>query len=321
MKIKDWLFIALTSLTWVSAPSITEAGLFDNSCSPICNSTPTCEAPCDTACGSSLFGSTSYFNVGGTVGRGYGCDPGHGTFGAFLSAPLCNCTWLPFVDVQAHILGNGRWAVNSGIGLRWMNQCRDRVWGANFFYDYRQVKHNDHFDQVGFGVESLGTTWDFRLNAYFPVGQETVWSKNHIYDDYVGNYVMSCKSFQCALKGFDTEVGMHMFRVCDLDFYAGLGTYYFTQHRKHAWGVQSRLLVQYGNYISIECRQTYDNLFHSKVQAVFNVMIPFDLLASLCSGGCNTCECNPCTYLISQPVQRNDLIIITDPECCWEWNF
>lgn len=325
---KNWFNIALTFLIWVSSPIVSEGFLFDNICSESC---------CPTSCLDGLtFSSTSYFDVGGAVGRGYGDDPGHGTFGTFLSAPMGN-EWLPFVDVQAHILGNGFWAVNAGLGMRWLNPCSGRILGANIFYDYRQMRHSQHknghhrddfhfchdrkhteFNQVGFGLESLGPCWDARFNAYFPFGNESIHSRPHIFDDYVGNYVMICREFQQAMKGFDLEFGYHPFCFCGLDFYSAIGTYYFAQHGKHAWGVITRLLVQYGNYLSVECRSTYDNLFHSKTQAVFNLVIPFELFASTC---CGWCERSPCAYLISQPVHRNDLIIVTDPECCWEWNF
>lgn len=326
---KNWLYITLASLTLVSSPIITEGFFFEKFDESCC-------APC---CLDGLtFASTSYLDVGGAVGRGYGDDPGHGTFGAFLSAPLGQ-NWLPFVDVQAHVLGNGFWAVNAGLGLRWLNPCSNRIFGANIFYDYRQMRHSHHrhhdhndfndgfrhchsrhneFNQVGFGLEWLGPCWDLRLNGYFPVGNDSIRSKPHVYDDYVGNYVMVCRTFQYAMKGFDLQLGYHLFCFCGLDFYSAIGTYYFAQHRKHAWGYLGRLMVTYGDFLSIEWRSTYDNLFHSKNQAVFNLMIPFDVFANVC--GCWNGR-NHCAYLISQPVQRNDLIIVTDPECCWEWNF
>ena len=45
----------------------------------------------------------------------------------------------------------------------------NRIYGGHFYYDYRDTGHS-HYNQLSWGFESLGALFDYRVNAYLPVG-------------------------------------------------------------------------------------------------------------------------------------------------------
>lgn len=313
IKMKKFFFCLLTfgfllgnaeavELNWGPPPfGAALANPLYNSCAPL-------------GCNYLDFTDTTQLSLGATIGKGYGLDQGHGTFGTFISIPTCGDAVLPFIDVRGHLMKNHLWAVNSGVGIRLFDSRTGGIFGANLYYDYRQTDIHQDFNQIGFGVEFLGQIFDYRLNAYFPIGHVKAHSNSKIYDDYIGNYLVSARKAIYALKGFDTEVSWHMFEHCGFNFYSALGTYYFTQLSKHTWGVQARLGFNWYEFVSVELKTTYDRMFQTKIQGIFGIILPFDLLTNFC------CNRKKCAVFLSQPVMRKDLIVLKD-ECCYEWNY
>jgi len=64
--------------------------------------------------------------------------------------------------------------LNVGLGQRWLYQGSfgktARIFGATFWYDGANTELRNMLNQVGVSLESLGETWDFRLNTNLPVG-------------------------------------------------------------------------------------------------------------------------------------------------------
>jgi len=60
-------------------------------------------------------------------------------------------------------------SANIGGGYRYYVEEMDRIFGVNAFYDYRDTGLHS-FNQIGVGIETLGTCLDFRANGYFVVG-------------------------------------------------------------------------------------------------------------------------------------------------------
>lgn len=97
---------------------------------------------------------------------GIGYKLGYTTVEGFFSLYNGSERWLPFLDARCHIFNDGRPAVNAGLGLRYLKS--HRIWGLNSYYDYRKTKRQ-HYNQVAFGLESLGSLWDvipFPKNKY-----------------------------------------------------------------------------------------------------------------------------------------------------------
>lgn len=98
---------------------------------------------------------------------------------------------------------------NLGLGVRRVNDNETAIYGAYAYFDYLKSVHNNTFQQVTVGVERLGLTWDFRANAYLPMGQDEYYKNidgetfidKH---DVIGQYNTQ---FEKALAGGDVEVG------------------------------------------------------------------------------------------------------------------
>lgn len=224
-----------------------------------------------------------------------------------------------FADVRGYYFNNSknRWGASAGVGVRtWLDEG---ILGANFYYDFLQghhrTCHNRGFNRLGFGVEWLGPCFDFRANAYFPVGKRSH-SRRFIFNEYIGDYVVIAKDTQFVVgEGFDAELGTPIYDACDFRIYAAAGPYYFqTSHCYHYWGGQARLELNWRSYLSLQVRTSYDDTNHSHTQGRILVSIPFDVFC-----GCNYFE-DFCSQLLYQPVRRTG-IIFTDHCCSYKKNW
>jgi|JI9StandDraft_1071089.scaffolds.fasta_scaffold10828_5 hypothetical protein len=101
--------------------------------------------------------------------KGIGYKEGYTTLEGFFALANRWDDWTPFLDLRGHIFNNGRFALNAGIGARYLGDTR--ILGLNGYYDYRSTKRQD-YNQVALGLESLGELWDFRINGYLPLGKK-----------------------------------------------------------------------------------------------------------------------------------------------------
>lgn len=162
--------------------------------------------------------------------KGIGYSQGYTTLEAFFaSTEAWGGKWIPFLDVRGHLFNNGKAAINAGIGVRFV---AERVWGVYGYYDYRNKMHH-HYNQAALGFESLGETWDFRLNINHPFGK---------------------KGF--ALQSVNGEAGLHV-----RDFYFAAGPYYLNGKGNTAWGGALRGSVDMFRYFQLELSSSYDHLF------------------------------------------------------------
>ncbi len=168
-----------------------------------------------------------------------------------------NTRWVPFLDVRGHIFNNSKPAANAGIRLRYIES---RVWGGNIYYDYRKT-HERNYNQVSFGVESLGRYLDYRLNGYFPVGKHKGSLSDATFDHFAGNSLYLSRKQELAIKGTNAEVGVHIAKVKGIDFYSALGPYYFANDTKHTFGGEFRIGMDVLNILRIEGNTSYDHLF------------------------------------------------------------
>lgn len=237
-------------------------------------------------------------------GREVGVDQGYGTL-ALQYAPYRYTGRPQFLfDLAGHMKDDGRAAANVGIGIRCPNSNYSRVYGANLFYDFRQG-HYHGFHQVGVGIESLGCTFDFRANGYFPVERKS----EHSSADRIRQYVL--RDFEFALKGVDAEIGAHLGRMWNINFYSAVGPYYIQKSGiDHSWGGRFRALAKWNDNLQLELHVTYDKLYENRVQAElsYNFPLPF----------CNKTKHSNCNRnLIAQPIQRARMIFL-GRTCCFK---
>ncbi len=127
------------------------------------------------------------------------------------------------------------WSI--GLGGRVLLPKPELILGANVFYDERETRHNNTFDQIGAGVEMLSKWVDVRGNYYWPddkhevidsdsrtsVEQST--SRPWWGDIYARRYQLKqnrytrvstrtttryFNRFEAAMEGYDLEVGLRL---------------------------------------------------------------------------------------------------------------
>ncbi|MBC8354431.1 MAG: inverse autotransporter beta domain-containing protein [Planctomycetes bacterium] len=125
-------------------------------------------APYSAAGVAPLPGYDSYLHAEYFVGDGLGYSDPYTTVGAFVPIGTANFNSLRFVDAQVFATNENYWGTNIGIGQRWFDPSSDRTWGASLWYDLDDDAART-VQQLGVGLESLGTYWDLRASVNVPL--------------------------------------------------------------------------------------------------------------------------------------------------------
>ncbi len=251
-----------------------------------------------------------------TEGKGLGYSQGYSSLDLFLAQPVCDSQLIPFVDLRGHVFNHGRFATNAGLGLRWLNSCDNRVWGINFFYD-SLLSARRPYHQVSFGLETLGETWDLRVNGYLPIGRK----KTPIYTldyDFSSGFLAKARE-QFAMGGIDVELGRRFCKMQYFDLYAALGPYFyfgrsqktenaFRATRKDAIGGRLRASAAFLTYFELEGVASYDSRFNWTGQATLSLNIPFDWICFW--NQAKICAPDRVKEKLFQPVKRNEIIVV-----------
>ncbi len=78
--------------------------------------------------------------------------------------------WL--LDVRGSADDDSEQEFNLGLVRRWLIPERGMILGVNAYYDSRWTRHDNHFNQLGLGVEMLSRWVDARANYYLPEHKE-----------------------------------------------------------------------------------------------------------------------------------------------------
>lgn len=243
---------------------------------------------------------------------GIGYTQGYTTLDVFIANDPGKWVLTPFIDLRGHIFNNGKWAFNAGVGARKTLGCR--VYGANVYYDYRNTSQID-FNQIGFGLETLGNLWDLRINGYLPVGSKVSSAYDIKFGGFRGNSVLVDRKFKYAMKGIDAEAGFHFGKTSGFEFYSGIGPYYFKGDLgKAAIGGKARAAGCYKQYVTLEFSDSYDTVFHNNFQAQLTLALPFGpkVRAKATHRDCPDI-CDFATLLATrmiQPVARQEIIVV-----------
>jgi hypothetical protein len=242
--------------------------------------------------------------------KGIGFNDGYTTVEGFFAPPVDRYCVVPFLDMRGHLFNNGRLASNMGLGVRQLLGCR--VYGVNAYWDYRNTKRHS-YNQISAGLESLGTRWDFKANGYFTVGSRQSKGYHTEFEEFVGHQAIISRKYEFSMRGVDAEAGVHFAKTQNLDFYLGAGPYYFEGKGKNAWGGKAHLLGKFGDYLTLEVSESYDNVFRNIVSGQVAVMFPI---------GCKTVSkkrtpcCNDPCFLqtiserLVQPVGKQEIIVV-----------
>ena len=252
--------------------------------------------------------------------KGVGYNTGYTTLEAFLAPSRSKLT--PFLDLRGHVFDDGKFAANTGVGLRLLSGCR--VYGVNAYYDYRHTKRH-HYNQVSLGFETMGIRWDFRANGYFPVGSKKS-SPYHVqrsitnpsFDSFIEHAaiirqtITTNSKVEFAMTGADAEAAYHILKNKNIDFYAAAGPYCYNYKNKQAIGGKVRFFAKIFKYLSLELINSYDSRFHENIQGSIGINIPFGKKSSTSKNQILT-KCKD-AYLLNQrlfqDVERQEIIVV-----------
>ncbi|WP_417806158.1 inverse autotransporter beta domain-containing protein [Thalassospira lucentensis] len=113
---------------------------------------------------------------------------------------------LSFGSIRARMDDNNSHEGNFGLGIR---QMLDTGWniGGYGYFDRRHSPYGNKFNQLTFSAEALSVDWDFRANAYVPIGTTQYMEDSLSTVDVSGTTLMYSQGEECALRGFDAEIG------------------------------------------------------------------------------------------------------------------
>ena len=236
-------------------------------------------------------------------GGGIGYSEGYTTVEGFFAPNPAPLSVIPFLDLRAHIFNNGKIATNAGFGLRGI--LGSRVYGLNTYYDYRNT-NKLHYNQVGFGLETLGPVWDVRVNGYLPVGKKITSPYAIKFGQFFDHELLLSQKRQFAMKGAEAELGFHFGKSKNFEFYGAAGPYYYLGPLgPNTWGGKIRLNGMYKEYITLELSNSYDNRFHNNFQGQLTFNIPFGRKSDH-----KSYRSSKIASRLVQPVGREEIIVV-----------
>ncbi|MBW4666148.1 MAG: right-handed parallel beta-helix repeat-containing protein [Cyanomargarita calcarea GSE-NOS-MK-12-04C] len=246
-------------------------------------------------------------------------------FVPLFQTPGSNVTFFQgraFVDNDSHMGGNLL------LGHRTYNRESDRIVGTYISYDIRDTDKS-YFTQLGLGIESLGN-WDFRANAYLPLGNTSEQAAPSIYTNPVfsGSNLNLNRSrlYQVSLSGVDAEVGTRLASLGagDLRGYAGL--YYLSGgESREAFGWKTRLEANPTNFLGMSLSLQNDALYDTR--AVFSIGLSFPSSGATRTAGkpsnwgrmAGTIDRLPAILVANET--RQDTVLATNPATGQPWRF
>ncbi|MBE9129521.1 MULTISPECIES: beta strand repeat-containing protein [unclassified Coleofasciculus] len=231
-------------------------------------------------------GSASDLRITPRIGVGYNTSgAGYDGFTRFegfvplLQTPGSTLTFLQgqlLLDNASHLGGSIM------LGHRFYNLDANRIFGGYLAYDNRNTGKTT-FHQLGIGVESVGTIWDFRLNGYIPIGDTRQVVEERIFDTglqltnlfFQDHFLVQqaqrerqeVRYLEAAMAGVDVEAGARLAQWGtdgELRAYGGL-YYYDAAGTEGSLGWRVRLDIRPTNSLNFGLAFQEDELFGTNV--------------------------------------------------------
>jgi hypothetical protein len=212
------------------------------------------------------------------IGNGPGWNTGYQTFAAFAPIQLEPGRSLFWVDGRGSIQFDGNLLANVGTGFRYYSPEVDRVFGAGFWFDHDERKLRN-YDQFGISAESLGTYFDFRVNAYLPITR----SVQTLSSTFTGTSFFLNRSIglghvsvtEAALGGGDFEVGGALPGLGNYGIRSYIGGYYLQgPNAESTVGVKTRTEALITEDLTVGVSVFNDRLFGTNVLGQITLQIP-----------------------------------------------
>lgn len=171
----------------------------------------------------------------------------------------------------------------AGAGAAYRQVMDQRILGGYVLANYNTFNnafdHTNKFWVINPGIESLGLTWDFRVNGYIPFSERS-WSEHKQYVDFEDNCGIydgvhfaghSQYDYQTLVKsqlesvtglGADAEIGRTIPLIDNLKGFIG-GYYFDNKNAGHVGGGSARITWQATNNLGVEVIDTFDNKRHN----------------------------------------------------------
>ncbi len=184
---------------------------------------------------------------------------------------------------------NNTWTVSVGAGYRQIATINKytSILGAYLFGDYSETATGHGVMELSPGIESLGTTWDFRINGYLPFGT-TSWKTQGWADDFGNNNYVNYSGHdqydawfiyhQEVGPGADAEVGRNIIKIHKMPLKGFInGYYYHMSHNSDIMGLGVRATFKPCEYLKVSLQDSYDNNRHNVIMAGVELAL-YDLL-------------------------------------------
>ncbi|MFZ4772766.1 MAG: inverse autotransporter beta domain-containing protein [Chlamydiia bacterium] len=229
--------------------------------------------------------------------NGVGYDSGYTSLDFFFAKSFQPSS-VNFLDVRTHVLNTGSFALNAGLGYRYLLNTKLPVFlGINGYYDYR-LNNNLSYNQIALGLEALNSRFEARINGYLPLGAQnrvdTSLPSSYQALNFQGHYLLIGQNNRSSSLGeIDSEIGVHFWPTPkkDLDLYVGAGPYYLqVPHGSAAAGVAARVSLSMSRYVTATATYSYDRFYKNIGQGEIAFNIPLgkdeeiDSLASMDDG-------------------------------------
>lgn len=140
-----------------------------------------------------------------TEARGVGYHDGYTTLEGY-GIHNHNSYFMPFLDLRGHVFNDGKLAGNIGLGARSVIPKINHFLGVYCYYDVRQDNHGLTVNQLSPGIELISKRMEYRMNGYFPVGNNKSRRFNYAFDRFNGHHILLRYKRKSALTGGDAEV-------------------------------------------------------------------------------------------------------------------
>jgi len=198
----------------------------------------------------------SRLSVRHSEGDGVGYSDGYTSVDWFLPLLAEQTDSMWFGDFRGIISKDSEFSSNVGTGHRWYNTEQNRIYGANIYWDTRQVD-GLNFSQAGIGLETFGEVFDVELNGYTPAVND---SHQQNGGSFQGNNLRV--NFETGLSGMDFMVGVNVPAIHNIHGRVLGGAYFFDSHRSpQASGWRVRLETAVHDWMTIIATAQDDNVF------------------------------------------------------------
>lgn len=213
-----------------------------------------------------------HVGAGVLAGDAAGLDDGYVHFGGFVPLLQPDGKSLVFADGSLLLFDEGSEYLGGNAGLGYRSYCdtTGTILGGYIYYDRRDLDLYE-FNQIGVGLESLGTIWDARFNVNVPVGNRQANVSGGGFTFGGSGFVSAGKSFN-ALTTVDGEVGALLYEKDECQFRAFAGVYgLFDDAIDDTAGVRGRLETRIADQCFVGAFIENDNEFNTTGGFTFEV--------------------------------------------------